>query len=69
MPKKYVSLDKMSKRAQKEAHAQKRQNWGTVVPITRAKPSAKQYNRKKSKHAHVRNHEPLGYFFCALHAA
>ena len=46
---KYVSLDKRSKKAQKEYHAQQRRTWGELSPVTRSVPSGKAYNRKKEK--------------------
>jgi len=68
MQKKHVSLKKQSKRAQKEHHAQNRESWGNVVPITKTKPSGKLYNRKKSKQDY-RNQEPLGFFIFPLQCA
>lgn len=47
--KKYVSLDKRSKKAKREYHAKQRQTWGGVNPATRTIPDAKAYNRKKEK--------------------
>ena len=47
--KKYVSLDKRSKKAQKEYHAKQRRTWREVNPVTRSVPSGKTYNRKKEK--------------------
>ena len=46
---KYVSLDKRSKKAQREYHAKQRRTWGEVNPVTRSVPSGKAYNRKKEK--------------------
>ena len=46
---KYVSLDKRSKKAQREYHAKQRRTWGEVNPVTRSVPSGKTYNRKKEK--------------------
>ena len=46
----YVSLDKRSKKAQKEYHAKQRRTWGELKPVTRSVPSGKVYNRKKEKH-------------------
>lgn len=45
----YVSLDKRSKKAQKEYHAKQRRTWGELNPVTRSVPSGKVYNRKKEK--------------------
>ena len=46
---KYVSLDKRSKKAQKEYYSKRRRTWGDVNPVTRTVPSGKTYNRKKDK--------------------
>ncbi len=45
----YVSLDKRSKKAQREYHAKQRRTWGELNPVTRSVPSGKTYNRKKEK--------------------
>ena len=47
--KKYVSIDKRSKKAQKEYYSKKRLTWGEFNPVTRSVPSGKTYNRKKDK--------------------
>ena len=47
--KKYVSLDKRSKKAQREYHARQRRTWGGLNPVTRSEPGGKVYNRKKEK--------------------
>ena len=52
---KYVSLDKRSKKAQREYHAKQRRTWGELNPVTRSVPSGKTYNRKKLD----RNHEGI----------
>lgn len=44
---KFVSYEKLSKKKQKELNAAKRGTWGLVKPVTKVKPSAKLYNRKK----------------------
>lgn len=46
---KYVSMDKRSKKAQKEYHSKQRRTWGDLNPVTRSVPSGKAYNRKKEK--------------------
>lgn len=46
---KYVSLDKRSKKAQKEYHSKQRRTWGEINPVTRSVPSGKAYNRKKGR--------------------
>ena len=47
--KKYVSLDKRSKKAQREYYSERRRTWGELNPVTRCVPSGKTYNRKKEK--------------------
>lgn len=47
--KQYVTLDKRSKKAQKEYYAARRQTWGVLNPVTRTVPNQKAYNRKKAK--------------------
>ena len=47
--KKYVSLDKRSKKAKREYYSERRRTWGDVNPVTRSVPSGKTYNRKKEK--------------------
>ena len=47
--KKYISLDKRSKKAQKEYYAGFRRTWDGVNPETRIMPNGKAYNRKKDK--------------------
>lgn len=46
---KYVSLDKRSKKAQREYYARQRRTWGDLNPVTRTVPCGKIYNRKKVK--------------------
>lgn len=47
--KQYVSIDKRSKKAQKEYYSKQRLTWGVLNPVTRSVPSGKTYNRKKDK--------------------
>ncbi len=47
--KKNVSLEKQSKKAQREYYSKRRRTWGTLNPVTRSVPSGKAYNRKKAK--------------------
>ena len=47
--KKYVSLDKRSKKAKKEYYSKMRSTWGDINPVTRSVPSTKAYDRKKEK--------------------
>ena len=46
---KFVSLDKRSKKAQKEYYSRHRCTWGELNPVTKSVPSGKTYNRKKNK--------------------
>ena len=48
--KQYVTIDKRSKKAQKEYYSRQRHTWGELNPVTRSVPSGKVYNRKKEKH-------------------
>ena len=62
MKQKYIPLEKRSKREQREYHAARRGNWGTVNPITRTTPNIKVYNRKKFGQRY--EHEPMpGFLF------
>mgnify|MGYP007006674939 CR=1 FL=1 len=47
--KKYISLDKRSKKAQKKYYAGFRRTWDGVNPVIRTMPNGKAYNRKKDK--------------------
>ena len=47
--KKYVSLDKRSKKARKEYYSKMRSTWGELNPVTRSVPNAKTYDRNKDK--------------------
>ena len=47
--KKYISLDKRSKKAQRAYYSGRRHTWGALNPVTRSVPSGKTYNRKKEK--------------------
>jgi hypothetical protein len=47
--KRYVSLDKRSKKAQREYYSRLRRTWGELNPVTRTVPSGKTYNRNKDK--------------------
>lgn len=47
--KKYVSLNKRSKKAQKEYYSKQRRTWGVLNPVTRSVPGGKAYNREKDK--------------------
>lgn len=45
--KKYVSLDKRTKKAQKEYYSSMRGTWNGINPVTRSMPNGKGYDRKK----------------------
>ena len=47
--KQYVTIDKRSKKAQKEYYSRQRHTWGELNPVTRSVPSGKVYNRNKEK--------------------
>ena len=47
--KKYVPLEKRSKKEQREYYSRRRRTWGEMNPVTRSVPSGKKYNRKKEK--------------------
>lgn len=47
--KKFIAYEKLSKKEQKKLNSEKRKTWGVVKPITKVKPSAKLYNRKKKQ--------------------
>ena len=64
--KKYVSLDKRSKKAQRVFYSERRLTWGEIKPVTRSVPSGKTYNRKKEKQRtgrEFRNGFDAGSFF------
>ena len=46
---KFVAYEKLSKKKQKELNKAKRGTWGVMSPITKVKPSAKVYSRKKKQ--------------------
>lgn len=46
---KFVSKDKMSKKAQKELNDKKRGTWGNTNPVTKVQPNKKAYDRKRDK--------------------
>lgn len=47
--KNYVSVDKRTKKAQKEYYSKQRNTWGDLNPATRTVPNGKAYNRNKDK--------------------
>ncbi len=44
----FVSKEKLSKRAQKAQNDLRRETWGSISPVTRKIASKKAYKRKKS---------------------
>lgn len=44
---KFVSLNKQSKKKQKEYYSSKRGSWYGINPVTRVVPDKTKYNRKK----------------------
>ncbi len=44
-----VSLNKQSKREQKEYHAKQRSRWNGLCPVTRTVPNGKAYDRNRIK--------------------
>jgi len=47
--KKYVSVDKRTKKAQKEYYSSMRGTWNGINPETRTMPNGKGYDRTKSR--------------------
>ena len=45
----FIEYDKLSKKKQKEINNAKRGTWGIIKPVTKVKPSAKVYDRKRMK--------------------
>ena len=65
--KKYVSLDKRSKKARREYYSQQRRTWGELNPVTKSVPDDKKYNRKKEKQRISHEfREESGLFFLAV---
>jgi len=44
---KFVSLNKQSKKKQKQFYSSKRGSWYVINPVTRVVPDKTKYNRKK----------------------
>ena len=44
---KFVSYEKLSKKARQRLNAQKRGGWGLCKPVTKFEKSVKQYSRKR----------------------
>ena len=49
MKQKYITLDKMSKKARKDFYSSLRSTWGELNPVTRKPKNPKAYDRAKSK--------------------
>lgn len=47
--KRWIPLEKQSKKAQKEYHDKQRRSWNGVCPVTRVAPSRKAYDRSRIK--------------------
>ena len=65
--KKYIPLEKMSKKMQREYHKKQRKDWGGISPVTRCPDNPKAYNRAKSKRdcdhgSHALHFSPLIFY-------
>lgn len=49
MKQKYITLDKMSKKARKDFYSSLRGTWGELSPVTRKVKNGKAYDRAKAK--------------------
>lgn len=49
MKQKYITLDKMNKKARKDFYNSLRGTWGELNPVTRKPKNPKAYDRAKSK--------------------
>ena len=47
--KKFIPLNKMSKKKQREFHRLSRRDWGGISPVTRKEKNPKAYNRAAEK--------------------
>ena len=47
--KKYIPLNKQSKKTRKEYYAKQRGDWGELSPVTRTVPNGKAYDRNRIK--------------------
>lgn len=61
----YVSIDKRSKKAQKEYYSGQRRTWNGLNPVTRTAPNGKAYNRNKDKQERRRIGKESGDGFAA----
>jgi len=64
LKKRFIPLEKQSKRKQREYHAIQRRDWGGVNPVTRKPPNPKAYDRKKSGKRY--EYEPLTGFLITM---
>ena len=55
---KFIPLEKMSKKAQREYHKRQRKGWGAISPVTRCPENPKVYNRAKEKTDYSRSCNP-----------
>lgn len=46
---KFIAYEKLSKKQRRQADQRKRSGWGLINPVTKVKPSAKIYQRSKTK--------------------
>lgn len=46
---KFIPYEKLSKKAKREADAQRRGSWNGLNPVTRKSPNPKAYNRQKAR--------------------
>ena len=63
MKHKFIPLEKLSKRKQKEHHAKQRRDWGNFNPVTKKAENGKAYNRKKSKQRYCEDEPCLDFLF------
>ncbi len=46
---KFVSFDKMSKKAKRQENSKKRNTWGVICPVTKVVESKKAFNKKAER--------------------
>ena len=61
---KFVPIEKMSKKMQKEYHKRRRKDWGGLSPVTRRPENPKAYNRAKAKTDYGGNRNPFDFLLC-----
>lgn len=64
--KKYVPIEKMSKKMQREYYKKQRKDWGGISPVTRRSENPKAYDRAKAKKDHENFRDPFLFFYAAL---